>query len=178
MTTRNRAMRQPKKRITRMRYGDGPMGYLSDQIMKEMQRAGYAPREHCLYRSASEQIAMLNKRVSRAGAFESAHQYYSAVDIICERWAWFADPKAPSGQPFWDCLWDCVELVSERFKVNFDPVLSWDLAHVELTGWEDFREKVGYDRPNQMQLDQYFADKMPAVWKARQRALADRKSCR
>ncbi|AZV78278.1 hypothetical protein EBB79_10575 [Parasedimentitalea marina] len=40
---RDPAMGEPRKRLTRMRYGVGPMGFLADQIMKELQRAGYPP---------------------------------------------------------------------------------------------------------------------------------------
>jgi len=91
---RDPAMGEPRKRITRMRYDVGPMGFLADQIMKELQRAGYPSREFNLYRSAKDQERMYARRVSKARAFESAHQFYGASDIIHEKWAWFAADEA------------------------------------------------------------------------------------
>lgn len=161
----NAAMRSPKKRITRMDYRHGPMGFLADQIKKEMQRAGYAPATFCLYRSPEQQRREWLDGDSKARPYQSAHQYYAAADIICERWAWFGHADAPDGDPFWECLWDCVELVSEKFGVEFDPPLAWDRAHVELTGWEQFRSRVGERPPTREELDAWFAETLPRVWK-------------
>lgn len=172
MNHRDPAMGEPRKRLTRMRYDVGPMGFLSDQIMKEMQRAGYPVREFNLYRSAADQDAAYHRGASRARAFRSAHQFFSATDIIHERWAWFADPKAPDGSDFWNRLWDCAEVVSEKFKVKFDKRLSWDAAHIELTGWEQFRDVVGLTKPSQTALNWYFQVTLPDVWKQHLRAQA------
>ncbi len=169
---RDPAMGEPRKRITRMRYNVGPMGFLSDQIMKEMQRALYPVREFNLYRSPEEQKKMLWRKVSKVGPFGSAHQYYGASDIIHERWAWFAADQAPDGGQFWDRLWDCVEVVAEKYNVEFRDRIAWDPAHIELANWKEFKEVVGEVEPNQTQLDWYFQITLPAVWKQRQSRLA------
>lgn len=169
---RNAAMAEPKKRITRMNYKEGPMGFLGDQIMKEMQRAGYAPRSFILYRSPTQQARELADGDSKAQPYSSAHQYYCAMDIIDEKWAWFADDAAPDGTAFWDTLWDCVEIVSEKFGVEFSQRLDWDAAHVQLANWRTFRNQVGRREPTQPELDQWFAEVLPAVWKQYQRSLA------
>lgn len=161
---RDPAMGEPRKRLTRMRYGVGPMGFLADQIMKEMQRAGYPPREFNLYRSPEEQKKMRSRRVSMVGPFDSAHQYYAASDIIHEKWAWFAADEAPDGQAFWDCLWDCVEVVGEKYRVEFAPRITWDPAHVQLKNWREFKEVVGEVEPTQKALDWYFQITLPRVW--------------
>ena len=167
---RNEAMGEPRKRLTRMRYDQGPMGFLSDQIMKQLQMAGYPPREFNLYRSPEKQMAAYNRRASRAKPYQSAHQYYGASDIIHERWAWFAAKEAPDGDPFWNALWDCVQVVAEKFDVKFDQRLTWDAAHVELVGWEEFREVVGQNEPNATQLQWWFERTLPRVWKQHQSA--------
>ena len=177
---RDAAKGEPRKRLSFMRYRDGPMGYLADQIMKEMQRAGYPPKEFNLYRSPSQQDAYKAGGTSNASAFSSAHQFFCASDIIHEKYAWFAKPKngpkPPDGKHFWNCLWDCVEVVAERHDVQFKPRLSWDAAHVELAEWHSFRSWCGpnlhpddtelYTKPTQEQLDQWFAIVLPKVWKA------------
>lgn len=165
----NPAMNAPEKRITRMRYSDGPMGFLADQIMKEMQRVGYDPVEFNLYRSPQDQAKYLGS-TSKAGPFQSAHQYYAASDIIDRRFAWFEGKPKGFGDPFWTALWDCVELVSEKYVVRFSPRLSWDAAHVELADWRFFKAKVGEQRPTQAQLDEYFAEELPQLWRAHLRA--------
>jgi len=167
---RDPAQGEPRKRLTRMRYGSGPMGFLADQIIKEMQRAGYPAREFNLYRSPEEQDKAFARRVSRAKAFQSAHQYFAASDLIHEKWAWFAADEAPEGEQFWQRLWDCVEIVSEKFNVEFADQLVWDRAHIELASWREFREVVGHEVPNQTQLDWYFQITLPAVWKQHQRS--------
>lgn len=165
---RDPAMGEPRKRITRMRYQVGPMGFLADQIMKELQRAGYPPREFNLYRPPRVQEEYRRKGTSKVGTFSSAHQFYGASDIIHEKWAWF-DPAqkgdVPDGKHFWNRLWDCVEVVGEKYNVEFRDRISWDPAHVELENWREFREVVGRQEPNQTQLDWYFQITLPAVWK-------------
>lgn len=158
-------MGEPKKRITRMRYGDGPMGFLSDQIMKELQRAGYPATEFNLYRSPALQEKYKAKGTSRASAFQSSHQYYGAADIIHEKWAWFAAEEAPSGAEFWNRLWDCVQVVSEKYSVEFDRRLNWDPAHIQLKNWTQMKQIVGLEEPNKLQLQWYFQVTLPAVWK-------------
>lgn len=171
---RDPAMGEPRKRLTRMRYDVGPMGFLADQIMKELQRAGYPPKEFNLYRKPSTQALYRKRGTSKARPFSSAHQYYGASDIIHEKWAWFADPKAPDGRHFWDRLWDCVEVVSEKYQVEFSDRLSWDPAHVQLANWRDMKRVVGLQEPNQTQLDWYFAATLPTVWRQYQRQQAQK----
>jgi len=164
---RSEAMGPPRDPITRHPYNLGPMGFLGSQIRLGMQKAGYPPKTFQLYRTPDQQKHYQKLGHSNAGAFQSAHQYYAAEDIIHERYAWFE--KGPDGEPFWRCLWDCVEVVAEKYQVEFDPQLNWDRAHVELKGWEAFRDVVGYKEPNQTQLDWYFQITLPKVWRAYQR---------
>lgn len=170
---RDAAMGEPRKRITRMRYDVGPMGFLSDQIMKELQRAGYPPREFNLYRSPEIQNALKRRGNSKARAYSSAHQFYAASDIIHERWAWFDKRQkgdVPEGKHFWERLWDCVEVVGEKYGVEFSDRIAWDPAHVQLANWREFREVVGLEKPNNTQLEWYFQVTLPAVWKQHQRS--------
>lgn len=162
----DKAMGEPRKRLTRMRYREGPMGFLADQIMKEMQRAGYPAREFNLYRSPDEQEKMRDRRVSQVGPFGSAHQYCAASDIIHETWAWGAAPGAPDLEQFWNHLWWCADVVSEKYKVQFSDRISWDPAHIQLANWKQFKEVCGRppEGPNQTQLDWYFQITLPAVW--------------
>lgn len=187
-TFRDPAMGEPNKRITRMRYGVGPMGYLADQIMKNMQMAGYPVREFNLYRSPFDQLLKYQQGYSKALPFSGAHQFYGASDLIHEKWAWF-DPSqdgVPDGTKFWNTLWDCVEVVAEKHNVEFRDRISWDPAHIELANWRDFREVVlpnwadarktddfgGYEGPNQTQLDWYFQVTLPKEWRQYQRSKA------
>lgn len=172
---RDPAMGEPRKRITRMRYDVGPMGFLSDQIMKEMQRAGYPVREFNLYRSPQEQNQKRKEGTSKAHGFSSAHQFFAASDIIHEKWAWFDKRQkgdVPDGDQFWDRLWDCAYVVSEKHKVKFRKRISWDPAHIELANWREFREVVGFEKPNRIQLEWYFQITLPSVWKQHQRSRA------
>lgn len=178
---RDPAQGEPRKRLTRMRYNAGPMAFLSDQIMKEMHRAGYPAVEHSLFRSPAAQLAAFQRQNSRAGPYNSAHQYWCAADVIHERWAWFAKKDhlgratgAPDGEAFWDRLWDCVGLVSEKYSVEFSKRLTWDPAHVELANWRDFKTIIGRKEPSQLQLNDFFFLTLPKVWKAHLASAAKR----
>lgn len=160
------AMGAPRKRMTRMRYDAGPMAFLADQIIKEMQRAGFPAHEHCLYRSPEQQQKEFNDGDSKAVPYSSAHQYFMASDIVHEKWFWFAAKDAPNGDMFFDILWDCVAVVAEKYGVEFKPRLSWDSAHVELANWREFRSIVGHRPPNRAQLVQWFSHTLPRVWRA------------
>lgn len=163
-------MGEPRKRLTRLRYDRGPMGFLADQIIIQMQRAGYPASEFNLFRSPAEQNRLFEKGRSKAQAFDSAHQFCAASDLIHEKYAWFAGDDAPPGDLFWDRLWDCAQVVSEKFRVEFEPRISWDPAHIELSNWRDFRAVVGRSEPKQIQLDWYFQITLPAVWRQHQNA--------
>lgn len=172
--SRDPAMGEPRKRLTRMRYESGPMGFLADQIMKEMQRAGYPPREFNLYRPPRLQAKYKAQGNSFAKPYSSPHQYYAASDIIHEKWAWF-DPSqkgVPDGKQFWNTLWDCAEVVAEKYNVEFKERMDWDPAHIQLTNWRDFREVVGHHEPNKKQLEWYFQITLPQVWKQHLRSVA------
>jgi len=140
--------------------------------MKEMQAAGYRPTLHCLYRSPQMQADAKSRGASNAGPFQSGHQYYGAADIVDEKWYWFAQDEAPPGHDFWECLWDCVQLVSEKYDVRFKSRLPWDLAHVELESVDDFRTRIGKREPTRVELDQWFAQELPKVWKQYQASKA------
>lgn len=172
--SRDPAMGEPRKRLTRMRYEHGPMGFLADQIIKEMQRAGYPAREFNLYRSPDDQDAMFARGVSKVRAFSSAHQFFGASDIIHEKWSWFdkSQQGVPDGQQFWDRLWDCAEVVGEKYKVKWRKRIVWDPAHIELQGWQEFREVIGTTLPTKTALEWYFMRTLPDVWKQHLRAKA------
>lgn len=169
---RDPAMGEPRKRQTRMDYARGPMGFLASQIVKEMQRAGYPASVHAIYRSPEDQQKMVERRVSKAPPFSSAHQYYGAADIIHERFAWFdpSIPNVPDGSLFWARLWDCVEVVGEKYNVAFRPQIIWDPAHVELKNWRDVRKRIGQREPSATTLAWYFENTLPSVWKAHREA--------
>lgn len=169
---RDPAMGEPRKRITRMRYTHGPMGFLSDQIMKELQRAGYPPREFQLFRDEDTQRKYYKRGTSKTKY--GAHQVYGAADIIHERWAWFDKRQpgdVPDGTAFWNTLWDCVEVVSEKYNVTFSERLSWDPAHVQLDNWKEMREVCRWETPTPLQLEWYFQVTLPAVWKQHLRSM-------
>lgn len=166
---RDPAMGEARRRITRFTYDEGPMQFLAEQICKEMQRVGYPAVIHCVYRAPEVQEKYRRTGTSKAGPFQSAHQYYAAADIIHERWAWFAAPDAPDGAGFWRALGDATHLVSEKFGVPFNKRLSWDLAHVELFNWREMKEIVGPQEPSKLALDWYFQVTLPSVWRRHHR---------
>lgn len=167
------AMGEPSKRVTRMRYDQGPCGFLQGQVIKGMQQAGYPAKLFQLFRSPELQEQYFLRGTSKAPPWRGAHQHHGAFDIIHERWAWF-DPSqdgVPDGEPFWECLWDVCQVVSEKFGVELGPRISWDPAHVELVGWRDFAKMKGNRVATPAQLDQWFEVMLPDVWRAYQRAL-------
>lgn len=81
------------------------------------------------YRHPARQREALRNKTSRAGMYDSAHQFGLAVDFVAwsnGRWSW--DPKLP-----WDVL---RAAATKRGLIN---ELSWDRAHVEHPYWQDLR---------------------------------------
>lgn len=164
------------ERVTRYDYNLGPMLFIGQQILRAMQDAGHNPKIFDHYRSPEDQAEKKDNGVSRAGPFESAHQYYEAVDIAHREWAWFASEKAPDGAQFWSDLAACVKIVAERFDVELvhGHDWGWDSAHVELADWRTVRHMIGHRVPTQAELDARFQQVLPKVWKAHQAALLKR----
>lgn len=150
------------------------MGFLASQIVKEMLRACYPASVYCIYRSPQEQVRLMDKGFSKAPAYSSGHQYYGAGDIIHEKWAWFdkSIPNVPDGSQFWDRLWDCAGVVSEKYKVPFRPRITWDPAHIELRNWRDLRKRIGENEPSYASLVWYWEHTLPAVWKEHKKSVA------
>lgn len=85
----------------------------------------FAPFE--TYRHPQRQIDALANKTSRAGAYQSAHQFGLAIDFVPNingKWSW--DLKHP-----WDYL---RERAHARKLLN---ELTWDRAHVEHPKWAD-----------------------------------------
>lgn len=129
--------RQQKKR-SRYTYTEGPMTFLAQQMVRTMQEMGWPAQIHAVYRSPDDQQKAFARGHSRAAPWESAHQYYMAADIIHAELAWTAP------QQFWDDLRAVGQIVSDEYKVplEFGYDWGWDLAHIEIVGWRDFRARV------------------------------------
>ena len=79
------------------------------------------------YRHPARQAEAVKNRTSRAGPYESAHQFGLAVDFVAwsnGRWSW--DPGLP---------WDTLRVMAKSEGLLNE--LSWDRAHVEHPHWQD-----------------------------------------
>ena len=79
------------------------------------------------YRHPMRQLAVLGNKTSRAGPYESAHQFGLAVDFVPwdnGRWSW--DLKHD---------WDHLRKAAHKRKLRCE--LDWDRAHVEAPLWAD-----------------------------------------
>jgi len=136
---------QEPKRQSRYTYVDGPMYYLGQQIVKAMQDAGYPAKILYCYRSAWKQNELYVKgrtapgpKVTNAAPWQSAHQYYEAVDIIHPSRGWDVSER------YWEALASCVRIVSEKFGVELNHGHYWkfrDSAHIELRDWRLVRDR-------------------------------------
>ncbi len=118
---------------------DGPMYYLGQKIVRAMQDAGYPAKISECYRSPERQRRLKVEGRSKAGPYESPHQYYEAVDIIHPSMGWNVS------EAYWDALATCVRIVAERHDVQLTHGHFWrfrDSAHVELTDWRKFRDEM------------------------------------
>jgi len=168
---------QVEKRQTRYTYTDGPMYYLGQQIVKFMQDAGYPAKILYCYRSPEKQAELYAKgrtapgrKVTNAQPWQSAHQFYEAVDIIHPKLAWAVS------ETYWDTLASCVEVVSDRFAVKLNHGHTWrfrDSAHIEMPDWRiiqgihrrEWEKGKPMRPPNEFELFQRFKEVLPKVIK-------------
>ncbi|NHM20311.1 M15 family metallopeptidase [Tritonibacter mobilis] len=173
---------QAPRRQSRYRYVDGPMYYLGQQIVKAMEDAGYPAKILYCYRSPEKQRELYSKgrtsagpKVTNARPWDSAHQYYEAVDIIHPSLGWNVTEE------YWETLAACVRIVSEKFSVGLNHGHRWkfrDSAHIELRDWRSVRERhrrnvldQGEPRPpNADELWYRFYEVLPDIVKAQYNA--------
>jgi hypothetical protein len=144
-------------------YSAGPMFYIGQQIVAAMQKAGYPAKiQECL-RSADRQAALKSEGRSRAGPFESPHQFSEAVDIVHPSLFWKVS------EDYWDALDACAQTVSRRLGVELETGYSWgwDKAHIELKDWRVVRDRLGKRHPEPEDLNRRFAEVLPSVWASR-----------
>ncbi|MBW4983474.1 M15 family metallopeptidase [Mameliella sp. CS4] len=164
---------QVDKRQTRFTYVNGPMFFLGQKIVKAMEDAGYPAKISECYRSPERQQELYAKgrvtggrKVTNALPFQSAHQFFEAVDIIHPERGWDVTPE------YWETLAACVRIVADKFGVTLEHGHYWafvDSAHIELADWEDHRAMLKADNggihrvPSASQLWARFNDVLPAV---------------
>lgn len=151
---------QAERTRSRYDYTQGPMYYLGQQIERAMQDAGYPAKIVECYRSPSRQTELYEQRprVTKAKAFESAHQYYCAVDIVHPAKGWAVS------EAYWDVLSACVRNVALKFDVELDHGHYWhfrDSAHIQLADWRAFKKLVGERVPSADDLDDLFSAVLP-----------------
>lgn len=154
---------QAEKTQTRFTYTEGPMLYIGQQIVKAMQDAGYPAKIVEYYRTPVRQAELLAKKppVTKAGPFESAHQYMCAVDIVHPAKGWDVS------EAYWDTLASCVRNVALKLGVGLDHGHHWrfrDSAHVQLEDWRDFKAVVGVAKPTPEDLEDLWEVLLPEVW--------------
>lgn len=159
----------------RFTYNAGPMMFLGQQIVSAMQRGGYPAKIVWCYRSPEKQRELYAQGrtatgsiVTHAKAWESAHQYSEAVDIVHPWKGWDVPPD------YWEALASAVRIVADKYGVDLEHGHNWkfaDSAHIELSDWRDFRNQhrtvmltEGHNRPpSEMQLWERFMDVLPDV---------------
>ena len=143
---------------------DGPMMFLADQIVKRMGRSGWPSKVQTGYRSAVKQDEVYAQGRSKARAWQSAHQYFEAVDIVHKSMYWAAPPE------YWEQLAIVVRAVGKEYGVDLVHGHYWrfvDSAHIELADWRDVRKgqitKVGSNfRPTKADLLERFKAVLPS----------------
>lgn len=165
---------QVPKRQTAFCYVDGPMHYLGQQIVKRMQDAGHPAVIIECYRPPERQRELKAQGRSKAGPWESPHQYFEAVDIVHPSLGWGVSDA------YWEALAACVRIVSEAYGVELVHGHYWrfrDSAHIEIRDWRlvrDRHRKRVLDggearRPSAAELCERFAEVLPAVSADQQR---------
>lgn len=164
MSREGHESQQAEKTQTRYTYTEGPMLYIGQQIVRAMQDAGYPAKIAEYYRTPERQAELLAKRppVTKAGPWQSAHQYYCAVDIIHPSKGWDVS------EAYWETLATCVRNVSLKLGVALDHGHHWrfrDSAHVQLEDWKDFKALVGESTPTPEDLQDLWEVVLPEVWR-------------
>lgn len=152
---------QSPRRVTRYTYTQGPMVYIGQKIVRKMQDAGYPAKIYDTFRHPDVQYEKKKMGRSKAGPFQSPHQFYEAVDIAHPTLAWSVSDE------YWDALAMASRAVAADLKVKLELGYDWgwDMAHIEIQDWRDVRERNGKKIPTQSQLDARFQELLPSVWK-------------
>lgn len=163
-------MRDPDKR-ERYTYVDGPMLFLGQQICSLMQDAGFPAKVLTCYRSPEDQSRLYAKGRSKPGRivtnarrYESAHQFYEAVDIVHPAKYWDVSDE------YWETLAKCVEIIADKYGVVLNHGHHWrftDSAHIELRDWREWRDQLNWETPNHAQLWERFQAVLPDVAKSK-----------
>lgn len=88
------------------------------------------------YRNPLRQVNLLEQGVSKAGAFESAHQFGMAVDFVpgtqtahAFNWSWSANED-----------WPFLKQAAELYGLSCP--IKWDKAHVQVKNWDEIRASL------------------------------------
>ena len=154
---------QAEKTLNRYNYDQGPMYFLAQQIVRGMQDAGYPCKIVEFWRSPERQAELLAKKpaVTKAGPWQSAHQYYCAADLVHPAKGWGVT------EIYWETLASVVRNVAEKFDVELDHGHYWrfrDSAHVQLEGWRGYKALIGERRPDSDDLVKLWEATLPEVW--------------
>lgn len=127
-----RVAMQTPKRQTRYTYNMGPMYYIGQQIVKGMEDAGYPSKIAECLRSPARQRKLRADGRSKAGEWDSGHQYSEAVDIIHASKGWNVPDE------YWDTLRSVTRIVAKKYGIELECGYDWgwDKAHIEI---KDFR---------------------------------------
>lgn len=158
------------KVLTRFEYKKGPMYFLGQKIVQQMQKAGYPSKIVYCYRSPEKQEHLYasgrtrpGRKVTNARAYQSAHQYSEAVDICHKHKGWDVS------EAYWDQLAIAVRIVEEKYGVPLNHGHNWrfrDSAHIEVMAWKEVRAQIGHREPTPSELDARFQDLLPKEWRA------------
>lgn len=147
----------------RNQYRDGPIAFLAQQIIKRMASKGWPCKISEHWRTPERQAELLARGASKAGPWRSPHQYGLAVDIVHQTLGWNVPER------FWADLHGCVQVIERQYGVALEHGHTWrfrDSAHVELGDFRRWRDLWGPRRPSSAEMDQCFAEVLPAVWAA------------
>lgn len=172
-------MQEPKKQV-HFAYDKGPMYYLGQQIVRAMQDAGYPAKIIECYRSPKRQETLKRQGRSKAGPYESPHQFWEAVDIIHPAKGWNVSRE------YWVTLNACMRVVERKYGVDLVHGHDWndngvpvyddskerfyDAAHIEIKDWRkqqrlySARKVYEVERPfDQSDLWMRFKEVLPQV---------------
>ena len=124
------------KKLTRYTYTEGPIYYVGQRIVRQMQEAGYPAIIFEHIRTPERQTELMARKVTKAGPWDSAHQYGLAVDIIPASKTW-----PPFSDPFWEALAVAVQIVQDELgnRLAHGYTWGWDAAHIELLDYRRYR---------------------------------------
>jgi hypothetical protein len=127
-----------------------------------MQDSGFPAKISECYRSPERQKKLKHEGRSKAGPWQSPHQYFEAVDIIHPSLGWDVSPE------YWEKLSICVKIVANKYGVELNHGHHWawrDSAHIEIADWRAWARQIGKRSPNSQQLWERFEKVLPKVAK-------------